>query len=86
MQLNPNLTSSQALEKSEFQQAETERKKGVSKHARIRKASAMFLAKQERGQREIRREVEKGRLKCQPVLGDRTPEGCTVWVWTSLRK
>lgn len=86
MQLNPNLTGSQALEKSEFQQAEAEGKKGVSKHARISKAWGMFLAKQERGQREIGREVEKDRLKCQPVLGDRTPEGFMVGVWTSLRK
>lgn len=46
------------------------------------KAWGMFLAKQDRGQKEIKREAEKGRL------GQVTEHhgGCTVCVWTSFRK
>lgn len=64
MQLNPSSTGSQALKKViEFQQTEAEGKKGVSKHARMGNVWGIFLAKQEQGQREIGREVEKDRLE-----------------------
>lgn len=64
MQLNPSPAGSQALKKViEFQQTEAEGTKGVSKHARMVSACGIVLAKQEQGQREMGREVEKDRLE-----------------------